>query len=304
MSRFSLGTVRAQINAQTLQILLAVEEHGSLTRAAEQVRLVPSALSRRIAELEATIGTQLLRRTPHGAEFTAAGRSVLSHARTILGEIDALADELASFAEGTRGAVRFAGSVFSLTHRLPSDLASFRRTFPQISLEFHTRTSRDVVAGLLKDDIDVGVFASSEVPPGLRAMVYEEDVLTLLIPDHHPLAERESVGLDDIADYELVSSPPGTETRQLTTDQARRRGLRLRSSIEVSSLDAMVLMTRAGLGIAIVPGHAWDAFGPFHGLRSLPIQEHWAHRQIMVAMPASTALATPAGRLFLQLAGQ
>lgn len=304
MSGPSLKTVRSHMSAQTLQILLAVEEQGSLTRAAEQVRLVPSAVSRRIAELESTIGTQLLRRTPQGVDFTAAGRSVLARGRTILGEIDALAEELSVFAGGTRGTVRFGGSVFALTDHLPGDLAAFRREFPEVTLEFRSRASRDVISALLKDEIDVGVFASPEVPAGLTAKVYEEDSLALLVPEAHTLAERKHVGLADIAEFEIISTPRGTETQRLTADQARRRGLRLRSSIEVSSLDAMVLMTQAGLGVAILPSRAWEALGPFRGLKMVPIKEHWAHRQILVAMPASTSMATPAGRLFARLASR
>jgi DNA-binding transcriptional LysR family regulator len=296
------ASIRSQISPQTLQILLAIEEHGSFARAAQQVNLVPSAVSRRVQELEQSLGAQLLRRTAHAVEFTAAGRSVLARARAILNEMDALADELAAFTEGTRGSVRFAGSVFSLMHQLPSELASFRREFPQVALEFQSRSSGQVVQMLLRDEIDVGIFAATEVPTGISAKVYDEDTLILLVPEHHALAGRASVTLADIAGFDLVSSPQGTETRQLIADQARRRGLRLHSSIEVGSLDATVLMVRAGLGVAIVPSRAWEALGPFRGLARVPIGERWAHRQLLVGMASATFMATPAGRLFSRLA--
>lgn len=303
MPKISLASVRSQVTPQTLQILLAVEQQGNLARAAQQVNLVPSAVSRRIADLESIIGTRLLRRTPQGVEFTAAGSSVLVRARTILKEIDGLADELSAFAEGTRGTVRLACSVFALLNRLPVDIATFRREYPQVILEFRSRSSLDVVNDLLKGDIDVGVIAAHEVPPGLSAKVYDEDALCLLAPDGHPLARCDRViTLADIAAFEIVSMPKGTETFRLLQDQARRRGLQLRSSVEVASLDAMVLMTQAGLGIAIVPSRAWEALGPFKGLRRIQIHEHWAHRQVLVAMNCSTATASPAGRLFSRLA--
>lgn len=295
-------SARAHISPQTLQILLAIEEHRSFVRAARQVNLVPSAVSRRVLELERSLGTQLLRRTAHVVEFTAAGRSVLSRARSILSEMDALADELAAYAEGTRGAVRFAGSVFSLMNHLPMDLARYRREFPQVTLEFQSRTSLQVVEMLLREEVDVGVFAATEVPAGLAAKVYDEDTLVLLVPEHHPLSNRTGVTLADITDFELVSSLPGTENRQLVADQARRRGLLLRSSIVAGSLDAMVLMTQAGLGVAVVPSHAWEALGPFRGLCRIPIIELWAHRQLLVGISSTASLATPAGRLFQRLA--
>ncbi|CAB3745546.1 HTH-type transcriptional regulator GltC [Paraburkholderia sediminicola] len=301
MSKSAAPNLRSQFTAQTLQILLAVEEHGSLAKAAERVHLVPSAVSRRIAELEENCGLQLLRRTSHGTEFTAAGKTVLTRARTILSEMDTLADELHTFSEGIRGAVRLAASVFALTQRLPADLAQFRSEYPLITLEFNSRTSHDVIHALQKEEIDVGVFVSDSVPSGLTTMIYEEDKLALLVPEDHPLAVQTSAGIDEIAQYELVVGPLGTETRALTADQARRRGLKLRASIQVASLDAMILMTRAGHGIAIVPSRAWEALGPFRGLKKIEIGEQWASRQMLVGVPAGTPLSTPAGRLFTKL---
>ncbi|QHE78873.1 MULTISPECIES: LysR family transcriptional regulator [unclassified Hydrogenophaga] len=102
MTRHLPTSARAHLNPQNLRVLLAIEEHGSLSRAARQVNLVPSAVSRRVTELEQSLGTQLLRRSAHSAEFTAAGRTVLSRARAILGEMDALAVDLAALSAGTR----------------------------------------------------------------------------------------------------------------------------------------------------------------------------------------------------------
>lgn len=289
------------VDLQTLRIFVAVAEQGNFKKAAAQISMVPSAVSRRIQELERVLGVQLVNRTPHAVEFTGAGQALLERAHRILKELDGLSLDMAGFTDGTRGSVRLAASVFSLMESLPDDLARFVRQFPSIGLSFQSLSSRQVIEALRKKQIDVGVFAASAVPTGMRAQVYRDDRLTLLVRTGHPLARRSSVGIADIAAHEVIGPLAGTETEQLLADQARRHGMRMRSSIRVASLDGMVMMAQAGFGVAIVPANAWSRFGPFRGLRRVEIHEPWAVRQLLVGMLAGTPGASPAGRLFVWL---
>src|SRR5690554_4769717 len=114
--------LQRQLQLQTLRILVAIADHGTFTRAADDVNLVPSAVSRRVQELEQLVGQTLLFRSPHSVRFTEAGTLLLNRARRILREIDALEADLAGLEEGSRGRVRVAASTFALFESLPEVL--------------------------------------------------------------------------------------------------------------------------------------------------------------------------------------
>jgi len=291
------------LNPHTLRVLMAIAEKRSFAKAAEVVNLVPSAVTRRIQELEDALGVKVIERTSQSIEFTEAGIELLERARRILREIESIALEIPSFANGMRGRVRLGASVYSLFESLPEDLVRFSREFPSISVDLQTLSTRQVLASLHRKRIDLGIFAARETSPDIEARVYHEDALTLLVPSSHTLAERSSVKFTDFAQFDLIGPQPGTETEQLLSEQAKLHGCRLRTPTRVSSLDAIVRMAQAGFGIAVVPSGAWSRLGPFPDLRQVAIDEPWSSRQLQVGMLASTSPASPVRKLFLHLAG-
>ena len=91
------------IDLKTLRLLVAVCDHRNMARAAEQEHIEPSAISKRIAQLEADLGTPLLLRSRRGVEPTPAGIALLEHARTVLFTMDRIAADAASFTGGVEG---------------------------------------------------------------------------------------------------------------------------------------------------------------------------------------------------------
>jgi len=101
------------IDPVSLQLFVAVCEEGSIARAAERESLVASALSKRIAALEAEIGVPLLLRRRRGVELTPAGQALLSRAREVLGALEGLRAELGAFGQGVQGSARVLASQLS-----------------------------------------------------------------------------------------------------------------------------------------------------------------------------------------------
>ena len=95
-----------ELNLKTLRLLVAVCDHQNMARAAEQEHIEASAISKRIAQLEADLGCELLVRDRRGVHPTAAGLSLLEHARTMLFSQDRIIDELAGFKTNVTGHVR------------------------------------------------------------------------------------------------------------------------------------------------------------------------------------------------------
>eukprot|EP01036_Dinobryon_divergens_P048481 gene48481-65038_t len=90
------------LDLQTLRLFAAVCEQRSIARVAEQESIVGSAISKRLAQLEDTVGTPLLLRKRRGVVPTPAGETLLEHARTMLASVGQIERDMAAYATGTR----------------------------------------------------------------------------------------------------------------------------------------------------------------------------------------------------------
>src|ERR1700758_853215 len=89
-----------------LALFIAVADSGSITNGALRVHLALASASARIKGLEAALGVALLKRGRRGVELTAAGESLLDHARIVLHNVEAMRGELAAFSGGLKATVR------------------------------------------------------------------------------------------------------------------------------------------------------------------------------------------------------
>jgi DNA-binding transcriptional LysR family regulator len=115
------------IDIKTLRLLVAVCDLRNIKHAAAQEHIEPSAISKRIAQLEASLGTPLLIRNRRGVEPTPAGLALLEHARTMLFTMDRIESDIAAFSGGVRGHVRLVASASAIAEALLDDVASFMR---------------------------------------------------------------------------------------------------------------------------------------------------------------------------------
>lgn len=118
------------LDLQTLKLFVAVCEHRNIARAAEQESIVGSAVSKRLAQLEDTVGTALLVRKRHGMVPTLAGETLLEHARAMLVSVGQIERDMAAFATGIRGHVRVLATASVLAESLAEDVAAFCRIPP------------------------------------------------------------------------------------------------------------------------------------------------------------------------------
>ena len=115
-----------------LQLFIAVAETRSITGGAVRVHLALASASARIKGLEAALGVALLKRGRRGVELTAAGESLLDHARIIMHNVETMRGDLAAFARGVKASVRLLANTSGLSEYLPKALAAFLREHPDI----------------------------------------------------------------------------------------------------------------------------------------------------------------------------
>src|SRR5437868_6248223 len=107
-----------------LRLFCLVIEHGSITAGARMANMALASASARISGMEKRLGTRLLERGRRGATPTAAGRSLLDHARAIGAQVGRMSDDLRGFSAGLRGNVRLFANTAALIELVPRTLST------------------------------------------------------------------------------------------------------------------------------------------------------------------------------------
>src|SRR6202007_3488634 len=187
-----------------LRLFLSVVEAGSITHGAERMHLAIAAASTRIRNMEAALGTPLLRRERQGVQPTPAGRTLVHHARMLLQQAERMHGELAQYAEGIKGQVRLLSNTTALTEFLPEPLSDFLASHPQVNIDLEERLSDEIVAAVAEGTADIGIVAGTEDVTGLEVFPFRVDRFVLVTAARHPLAAKERIGFADALDYDFV----------------------------------------------------------------------------------------------------
>lgn len=289
----------------TLKLFVAVAECGNLTRAAEREHLAVSAISKRVAELESLVGTELLQRFPRGVALTPAGQSLLRHARLMLQQLDRLESELAEYAGGVKGHVRLHAVASALIQFLPQDLETFVGHYPGVRLSLEERTGPAVLHAVVDGSSDLGVVSTHWPLQGLTAYPYRKDRLMIGVPVGHPLTRRKSVRFAQALEHAFVGPHADSSIAKLMNEAARASGKVLDQRIQASSFDAMCRLVEKGLGITLLPGGVLAPHVEAGRLHAISLDEPWAHRDLVIVVrdPESTSAITRSLIEHLQRAG-
>ncbi|QCP51919.1 LysR family transcriptional regulator [Trinickia violacea] len=292
-----------RLDLVSLSLFTLVVRSGSISKGAELAHLAVGAASKRIADLEAAVGTELFERHSRGITLTAAGDALQRHAQRILNDVDQLSADLSDYAAGVVGVVRLWANTSAITQFLPAEIAAFTAANPEIRIELEEQNSEQVALAVVDGQADFGILADQMPTLGLQTTFYRRDQLVLVVPTSHPLARRKSISFDEALDFDFVSLARDTSLAkrlQLATDAS---GKRLKLRIQVRSFDAMCLMVAAGLGIAVLPDAAVRPHLRSMGLHKIALSEDWAERQLLICARDLGALPKPARLLVNHLIG-
>jgi DNA-binding transcriptional LysR family regulator len=278
----------------SLRLFIAVCEEGNIARAAEREAIVPSAISKRIAAIEADVEVPLLQRGRRGIAPTPAGEVLLRQAREVLSTLDRMRAELSDFATGAQGSVRVFASLSVLSEFLPDDIGSFLARHQSVRVSLEERVSSEIIRGIREGTADFGVCWNAGALTGLKTLDYRADHLGVAVPSAHPLARHKRVSFAATLAYEQIEIQPGSMVQITLRRAAAMAGQTIRHRIQVSTFDAACRNVAAGLGIAIVPREAAEAHVRSLGLRLLALTDSWAERRFVIAMRSRETLSAAA----------
>lgn len=274
----------SRLDLVTLKLFVAIVEEQSITRAAEREFIAPSAVSKRIADLEQATQTQLLYRHRKGVEPTPAGQTLLGHARIILRNLAQLESEIVDYADGVRGQVRLLASESALFGYFPDALSSFAQRYPDIRIDLAAQTSHAVVQAVSDGITDIGIFWGDLPTGSLQVEPCYSDRLVVVARDDHPLAAMDTLHFAEVLAYDLVEQESGSAIQALLARQATMLGIVPRTRMRVAGYDAVCRMVEAGMGIGIVPQNYAARLSPAMGVVGLALNEDWTERQYKVCV--------------------
>jgi DNA-binding transcriptional LysR family regulator len=255
-----------------LRYTLAVARRLSFTRAAADLSLAQPALSQQVAALEAELGVRLFERTSRRVALTDAGRTFIERAERILGQVDAVAEEMTAYSGGLRGRV-VVGTYQSFSeYRLPKLLGRFHAEYPGIEVALREGLTDDLFPALGSGTIDVFVGDVSEAYADAHDFEHEplyEDEIALAVAASHPLASRQSVEMRELRDEPFVIFRPGSSLTQRLFNVARTAGFTPRVAFESVDSLAVRALVAEGLGVAFFPRTMGNTPGPNIALVSI-----------------------------------
>jgi DNA-binding transcriptional LysR family regulator len=254
----TMTTLRPEhFSIEALTAFVAVVDCGSFSSAAEHLHLTQPAVTKRIQALEQTLGQPLFERLGRQIRPLEAAAIVLPQAREILARLADIERSLRDRDDRIQGVLRLATSHHIALHRLPPALNACRSRYPEIELELAFLDSEAGIDAVARRQVDLALATLPEkMPEGLESGTLWSDQLTPMLRTDLLAAAPDPASADWPAWLEAqpgILPPAGSATR-LRIDRALHRiGLHLEARHESPYLEVIRMLTRAGLGLGVLP---------------------------------------------------
>lgn len=244
------------MDVERLRLLREVADRGSITAAAEAAVLTPSAVSQQLKVLAREAGVPLLERSGRGVRLTDAGRALVRRTDDVLAALAAADAEMAAYRSGPRGTVRIALFPTGAAMLLPELITRAATRGIEVSGRDPDRPVGEVQAMLADVDLVVVHQDERDRPVGtarLRSTELLREPLDVLLPPDHPLAGRDAVALDDLAQDPWISVAEGWMIDDVLGGMAKAGGFSPHVVQRVIDFRVTEELVAAGVGVALMP---------------------------------------------------
>ena len=240
------------MDLRQLEYFVAVNDHGSMNRAAHALRVAQPSLSQSVRRLERELGNPLFHRVGRGLILAPAGEALLGPARRTLREAAAARDAVRTVSTGHGGTIDVAAIADVSTDPLSIWVARFRARTPGVRFRIEEHDDSTVVAELVRTGACELGFLPAPLAADLLGRTVVDQTFVLVAPPGTADYWPEPAPLSALRDVPLVMSGKGTSTRDWIERTLRAEGVEPRVVIEVPQRGAVIPMVLAGAGAALV----------------------------------------------------
>lgn len=243
-------------------VFRAVARAGSLSAAARELGWTQPAVSQQLQRLEREVGSPLLLRGPRGVTLTEAGTLLVQRADSLAGELHMAAEELAALTELHRGRVRLVAHPSAVATLVPAALRLLADQHPGVEVSMAEAEPPEAWVAVRAGEADLAVAFGYDGAPDedgdLTWLPLTTEPVELVLPPHHPAAERRRVTLSALAEETWIGGCP--RCRAHLVDRCRSAGFEPRLSHATDDYVAVQALVAAGLGVTLLPRSALSAF--------------------------------------------
>ncbi|MHB8628393.1 MAG: LysR substrate-binding domain-containing protein [Aggregatilineales bacterium] len=282
------------MNLAALRLWMTVAEMGSFSRAADSLFISQPAVSKRVQELEESLGVSLLDRSGRMVRLTEAGQILYRYSQQIFAAERAAESALSQLRDLSQGHLSVGASNTIGTYLLPALLGQFHDQYPGIHLSMEVGNTQQMIDQLRHKPLDIAFVEAPVAAPDLVVTPWKNDRLVVIAATDHHLAAQSVVSLENLTREVFVMREPGSGTRDVAEDALRQHNIALSIAFELGSNDAVKQAVSAGLGLAIISEVTLELEMALSRLAVLNVPELKLNRDLthvtMIERPHSPAL--------------
>ncbi|MCP4406326.1 MAG: LysR family transcriptional regulator [Gammaproteobacteria bacterium] len=238
-----------------LQVFHTVARLLSFTKAAETLHMTQPAVTFQVRQLEDYFNTRLFDRTHNRVTLTEIGRKAYGYSERIFELYSEMEDAVKEMTGDVSGALTIGASTTIAEYMLPGLLRSYRDKHPNVILRLKVSNSEGIISMVENSMIDLGIVEAPVTNKNLLVEACRMDQLVAVAPPNHPIAEKESITMEDLLQHPFICREEGSGTREVIMEYMSKMGLErngLNVCLELGSSESIKGAVEAGMGITIL----------------------------------------------------
>jgi DNA-binding transcriptional LysR family regulator len=283
-----------------LEVLLAVANEKSFSRAAESLHRTQPAVSQAIRRLEEELGESLFDRSSNDGTLTAAGRVLFDVAQQMVNLRHYAHTSIKELKDLQHGKLSLSANEYTVMYLLPV-LPVFRARHPHIKVEVKRSLASRIPSEILGRGTEIGIVSFKPADKAIKAVAVLTDELALIVAPGHPLAGKEVVSVRELGAESFVAHNVPSPYRELVVRTFEKHRTPLNISMEMPTLEAIKRFVEQGMGVGLVPrlsAQVEIARGQF---AALTVREMKCERRLYLVYRSGATLSH-AARAFLRVA--
>jgi DNA-binding transcriptional LysR family regulator len=288
------------LDINQLEVLAAVAQDKSFSRAADRLHRTQPAISQAIKRLEEEIGEPLFDRSSKDGTLTAAGRVLLGYAQQMLNLRLSAQSSIKELRDLQRGKVCLSANEYTVMSLLPI-INAYREVHPHIKIEVKRSLASRIPGEVLGRDVEIGVVSFKPSDTSLKAVPVLVDELALIVSPEHPLALKKSVSIRELGVESFIAHNVPSPYRERVVRTFEKYKTPLNISMEMPTLEAIKRFVEERAGVALMPRLAAQNEIARGRLAALTVPEMRLERRLFLIYRNSAGLSH-AARAFLKVA--